>query len=540
MSKDITCGEATMRLLADYGVDTVFGVPGVHTLAFCKGLADQPGQAPVRHVQARNEQGAGYMADGWARASGKPGAMLVISGPGVTNAATALGQGYADSQPLLMISAEPHSATLGKGWGALHEITEQKAVTAPLTTLSATAHRAAEIPTYMAQAMTGFASGRPRPAHISVPVDVQEEMVGPWSPAEPPARPVVAPEIVSAAARLLAEAKNPLFIVGGGAVGAAGPLIAIAERVGAVVAATPAGKGVAPDDHPLSLGSPLCEPAFLNLAREADVILAIGTELSNSTFYDGPLEHSADLIRVDIDPRKITDFYPAKIGAVGDAGPFAAALLAQLGDHDDREARAAAEARAADVRAAIRRSLSPVQERHAALLAAFREAAPEETFVAADACQPAYSSQFLLPFRQPRKWFFTDGFCTLGGALPGAIGAQLAMPGQPTAVLIGDGGFMFTAPELLTAADLGVPIAIILYDNAGLKQIRDDMERLQIGPVGVDGMRPDFELLAKACHTAYARPADRAGFQAALTAAFAAGGPTLIHVRESDAWLAEG
>ena len=135
MSRVMTCGEATIRLLTKYGVNTVFGIPGVHTLDFCRALDKE-----VRHIQARNEQGAGFMAEGWARATGEPGVAVVISGPGVTNVSTALGQAYADSLPVLVLSAETASNTIGKGWGVLHEITEQKKVTEPLTAFSATAH----------------------------------------------------------------------------------------------------------------------------------------------------------------------------------------------------------------------------------------------------------------------------------------------------------------------------------------------------------------------------------------------------------------
>ena len=191
MTTSMTCGEATMRLLARYGVDTVFGIPGVHTLDFCRGLGEE-----VRHVQARNEQGAGFMAEGWARATGKPGVALVISGPGVTNASTAVGQAYADSLPLLLLSAEPASYTIGKGWGVLHEITEQKKVTEPLTAFSATAYRAADVPDLLARAFTVFAAERPRPVHISIPIDVQAEIVeAEWQPVALPALPQPDPAI---------------------------------------------------------------------------------------------------------------------------------------------------------------------------------------------------------------------------------------------------------------------------------------------------------------------------------------------------------
>ena len=183
----MNCGAATMGLLAQYGIDTVFGIPGVHTLDFCSGLGED---SSIQHIQVRNEQGAGFMAEGYARATGKPAVALVISGPGVTNAATAIGQSWADSLPVLLLSAEPASHTLGKGWGVLHEITEQKAVTAPLTALSATAHRPEDVPELLAQAFSIFSSTRPRPVHISIPTDVQAATTdGDWTAVELPARP---------------------------------------------------------------------------------------------------------------------------------------------------------------------------------------------------------------------------------------------------------------------------------------------------------------------------------------------------------------
>ena len=160
--KTITCGEAAMRLLSKYGVDTVFGIPGVHTLDYYRELRD----GPIRHIQVRNEQGAGFMADGYARATRRPGVALVISGPGVTNALTAIGQSWADSIPVLLLSSETDSSTHGKGWGALHEIPDQRAVTAQLTALSARAKSPEDVPELIGQAFGVFFSQRPRPVHI--------------------------------------------------------------------------------------------------------------------------------------------------------------------------------------------------------------------------------------------------------------------------------------------------------------------------------------------------------------------------------------
>jgi len=218
----ITCGEATIRLLARYGISHVFGIPGVHTLDMCRGLTGGDNAGAVQHIQARTEAGAGFMAEGWARATGDVGVALVISGPGVTNSATALAQCYADSLPMLLISAEPPSDTLGKGWGVLHEITEQKKVTEPITAFSATAMRPSDIPDMMARAFSIFSSSRPRPCHISIPIDVQAMPVDEiWEPVSLPGRPTCPQQEIAAAATLLTSAKAPLIMVGGGAVGAA-------------------------------------------------------------------------------------------------------------------------------------------------------------------------------------------------------------------------------------------------------------------------------------------------------------------------------
>ena len=164
MTRPVTCGESLIALLESYGVDTVFGIPGVHTLDLYRGLAD----SSIRHVQARNEQGAGFMADGYARLSGKPGVCILISGPGVTNACTPMGQSFADSIPVLVISSTTASYSLGKGWGCLHEVTDLESVTRPLTALSATAGSAADLEGLIGQAFSIFAAERPRPVHIAV------------------------------------------------------------------------------------------------------------------------------------------------------------------------------------------------------------------------------------------------------------------------------------------------------------------------------------------------------------------------------------
>ncbi|MCW3783293.1 5-guanidino-2-oxopentanoate decarboxylase [Defluviimonas salinarum] len=532
----MTCGEATMRLLARYGVTTVFGIPGVHTLDLCRGLSGGQNAGAITHVQTRNEQGAGFMAEGWARATGEVGVAVVISGPGVTNAATAVGQCYADSLPMLLVSAEPEARTIGKGWGVLHEITEQKRATEPLCAFSATARRAADVPDLMARAFSIFASQRPRPCHISLPIDVQAEMVEEiWEPVALPARPAPAPAQIAEAARMLRAATCPVIMIGGGAAGAVGDLTAIADTLGAVVIASTAGKGIVADDHPLSLSASTVRPEVQAFLPEADVILAVGTELSETDSFIERMELRGRIIRVDIDPAKISDLYPATLGIVADAGSAMAALRVALAEVPGRDRDGVA--RVAGLRARIAANLSGSERRHAKFLALLDRIAPEGTVWAGDACQLVYTGAFAMPVRKPRHWFYPAGFCALGNALPNGIGAKLARPDAPVAVLAGDGGFMFTMPELVTAAEARLALPIVIWENGGLKQIQDDMDLRDIARVGVEGINPDFVALAQACHCHGTYADSAAAFTEAFQGAFETDRPTVIVVRENDAWL---
>ena len=529
----ISVGEATIRLLARYGVDTVFGIPGVHTLEFCRGLAEG---SSVTHIQARNEMGAGFMADGYARSTGRPGVALTISGPGVTNATTALGQSYADSVPMLLISAEATSESLGKGWGVLHEVTDLNAVTRPLTALSECATKPEDIPQLFAQAFEIFASTRPRPVHISIPIDVLATLVEDnWQPVSPPQRPLPDPEAITAAAKLLGKAISPLVLVGGGASEAAADVIELVERLGAIAISSNAGKGIVPDDHPLSLGGAISHPLCHKIVEEADVVLAVGTELSETDSYIQKLNFGGSLIRVDIDPHKMNDRYPANVSIVSDAAPAVAALLQAL----DRSSPAAGgNERVSRTLGAMPDGLRDAERKHLKVLQVVRQALPNEAIVMGDACQLTYSASSFLPFNQPRRFHYAAGYCALGFAFPNAIGAKLAHADLPVLAMAGDGGSMFSIQELVTASQNKLPIPLILWHNDGYQQIRDDMRNGNFPRVGVDGLAPDFPALAKAMHCHATQPQSAEELSSAIKEAFNADRPTVILVHENSAWLA--
>jgi len=534
-----SCAEATIELLSKYGVTTIFGIPGVHTLDFCRALtdkADEPGK--IQHVQARNEQGAGFMAEGWARATGDVGVALVISGPGVTNASTALGQCYADSLPLLLISAEPESESLGKGQGVLHEITEQKKVTEPLTAFSETVKTPDDVPVLLEQAFTIFRSKRPRPVHISIPIDIQAQPVNTnWEPFQIPSCPKASEDDLLKAISLINESKKIVCILGGGSCDAGEEVSKLVDNLGAVVITTTAGKGVINDNHPLVISGGTVRAEAREYISKADLILAIGTEMAETDNYVGKYSINGKIVRIDIDAKKIDDSYKATVGLVGDAKETVKKLNAKLNNSVSLEKLESVKNEVIEIKRKIEVNLTKSEKRHKKLLTILRAIAPSETIFSTDACQLSYTGVFDFNIPEARKWLHPVGFCALGNALPNAIGAKLALPMTPVTVLVGDGGFMFSMPELLTAKEQNLSLPIIIWENGGYKQIQDDMKIMNIDLVGVEGLNPDFVKLAEACYCNSVYADNEELFVEAFKKALLNKSPTIIVVKENYGWL---
>jgi 5-guanidino-2-oxopentanoate decarboxylase len=532
MATNQTGGQAAIALLERYGVDTVFGIPGVHTLELYRGLAE----SKIRHVAVRHEQGAGFMADGYARASGKPGVCVLITGPGMTNAATPIGQAFSDSVPMLVLSSVNATDDLGKGRGRLHEITSQQAAMAPLTAFSRTVRQAQDMPAAYADAYRIFEAGRPRPVHIELPLDLLAAP-GPRlgeraAIATPPAP---APDLIAKAASLIAGARRPVILAGGGMVDHGGVVKALAEKIGAAVIPTVAAKGAVPDSHPLCLGSTLSLPPTQELLRSADVVIAVGTELAETDSWIDRLPITGKLIRIVIDPATLTRDYPPEIAILADGATALTALLAAMPNGSRSQIDRAELAR---IRDGILPSLPPLQRKHARVLDAVRAALPADGMVASDMTQIAYTGCYYFRSERPRCWFHPLGYGTLGYALPAAIGAKLAAPERATVALAGDAGLLFTVQELATAVELKLPIAIVLWNNDALAQIAEGMVEKGIPEIGVRQRNPDFIKLGKAFGCRTVKPTSLARFKSALATAFAADGPTLIEVREDAAFLA--
>ncbi len=526
-----TVASALISLLADYGVEQVFGIPGVHTLEFYRHLSS----GPIKHIVTRHEQGAAFMADGYARVSGKPGVALVISGPGVTNTVTALGQAYADSIPLLLISTVNRRDSHGRGWGLLHDLTDQDAVTRPVTSFSATAMTVDQVPDLLGRAFTQFRSGRPRPVHISIPLDLLVEPVDErWRAVPPPPKPDIDREALDAIAEQLSQAQNPLILVGGGARGSSAELTAIAEKLQATVISTKNGKGILPQVHPLQLAGTLNRTEGPALIEKADRVLVVGSELAESEIFNGQLSLDDKLLRIDIDPGKLADRYPALVAVCADALDCCRYLLTRLQGHHSQPGSSEI---VASIRETIESKLTVPEKRHMRVLKTIRDALPEQCLIMADATQLVYSGMFGMPMTKPGLWHYPAGFLTLGSALPCAVGARFAFPDRPVAAIVGDGGFLFTLQELLTAAEHQQPLVIILWNNNSLRQIKDDMQAEAMPTLAVDNLNPEFSTLVQSCHCLWRGPQSHDELIKMIGSGLQADRPTIVEINEFDDWI---
>ena len=538
-----TCGEVLVKLLEDYGVEQVFGIPGVHTVELYRGLA----RSSINHVTPRHEQGAGFMADGYARTSGKPGVCFIITGPGMTNITTAMGQAYADSIPMLVISSVQTRSQLGGGRGKLHELPNQSALVGGVAAFSHTLMSAAELPGVLARAFALFQAGRPRPVHIEIPLDVLVEEADELLASVPVHidRAGAAPAAVRRMAELLAGARRPLILAGGGAIDAAAELTELAELLDAPVALTINAKGMLPSSHPLLIGSTQSLVATRALVADADVVLAIGTELAETDYdvtFAGGFEIPGKLLRIDIDADQTVRNYPPHVALVADSRNAAQGLLGALSQQALAERRNDwGQVRAARLRDELAATWDVPTLAQTRFLETVLHELPDAVFVG-DSTQPVYTGNLTFNPERPRRWFNSStGYGTLGYALPAAIGAWLgggieggARP--PVVCLIGDGGLQFTLPELASAVEAHTPVIVLLWNNQGYEEIKKYMVNRAIEPVGVDIYTPDFIGVAKALGCAAEAISSVEQLRGALRAATDRQGPTLIEIDQTQ-WM---
>jgi acetolactate synthase I/II/III large subunit len=519
-------GDAVVQALIAHGITSVYCLPGIQSDHLFNALFDA-GDA-IKVVHTRHEQGAAYMALGAALATGRPQVYSVVPGPGLLNSTAALATAYSTSAPVLALSGQIPSKFIGKGHGMLHEIPDQLGILKTLTKWATRIEKPQDAPGLVAQAFQYMQSGRPQPAGLEIAPDVLQARadVDPAAPLAPIPQ-ALDDDAIERAARLLEQAERPLIFVGGGALGAAPEVRALAERLGAPVATYRRGKGVMDDRHPLAQ----VLTGGHALWATADVVLAVGTRLQWPTAVWGT-DDKLKIIKIDADPAEIERIATPEIGLVGDA----AEVVARLNDHlrhltGPRPDRVAA-SRA--VKEQIAKKVS-VLEPQGAYCRAIRDVLPDNGVLVEELTQVAYASRLLYEARHPRS-FITSGYQgTLGWGVATGLGVKHALGDVPVVSINGDGGFMFTVQELATAVRHRIPLVTVVFNDAAYGNVR----RMQIDVhgnrvIGTDLANPDFVKLGESFGILSQRAANPEALRGALDKALAANEPALIEVPVGD------
>jgi acetolactate synthase-1/2/3 large subunit len=518
-----TGGALVAESLEAAGADVAFGVPGIHALAIWEGLR----ASPVRAVGLRTELSAGFAADGYARTSGRPAPLLLSTGPGALISLAALMEAASAHVPVVAIASQIPRDLIGAGRGFLHELPDQKASFEPVVKWAARAETAGDIPPLVAEAWRRALTPPSGPVFLEIPVDVLTADTDVPAVTDLDTMVATLPPPASAgldeAASLLTKAERPVIWAGCGVLRAAAwdELRLVAERLGAPVATTYMGKGAIPEDDPLALGTALDEPAMRELLGDADILLAVGTELGAETTGQYALRLGGRLIHVDADPARIGATYEA-LGLVGDAKAVLGALAGRLPGPPRENGPAR-------VTALRQRVGEARREPELGLLRTIRNALPRDAVTAWDMTILAYWAAAHFPVYEPRTFHYPLGSGTLGYAWPAALGASLAAPGRPVLAVAGDGGFSYGIAELAAAGQHGLDAKLLLVDDGGYGILRE-YQRDQFGETtSVDLAEPDFRALVEA----YGLPVVSVGpegLDEALAAALAEDGPAVVHM----------
>lgn len=531
--KTITGGAHLARALKAEGITRVFGIPGTHNLEIFAQLS----AAGIDIVSPRHEQGAGYMADGAARVTGEVQVIVTTTGPAALNALTALLQSFTDSVPVLLITPGMPLTHPGRGNGLLHEVRNQSAALSAVLTEVIRVTSPGEVSLAVGQSLSAMRSGRARPAAIEIPLDLIETTgPGQLHASVTRALPVPVSSEIDAAAEALSSSQRPLIIAGAGARGAGEEIAALALSLGAGIILSSNAKGLIDDRAETTIGAVGVLELLPELTSDADAVLAIGTELAPSDFWPEPLPLPDTVVRIDIDEVQMLTNAAVTHPILAAAKNATAALNEQVSALRTESATAAArnwtagwKSRAASAMESDGRPWADLS----AALTAFAESDTSPLIVAADSTMACYYGvQTGWKARSGDRFLYPAGAGTLGYGLPAGIGAKLAAPQARVVAVEGDGGSMFTIAELAAAVQAGVRMSLIVVDNGGYGEIRNEMEDRGDTPSGVKLTGPDFPALAQAMGARGVHVDGADALLAALTEAEAADGPTLIHITE--------
>jgi thiamine pyrophosphate-dependent acetolactate synthase large subunit-like protein len=492
----LTGARAAVAALEDAAVPVAFGLPGVHNLALWRELNG----SPIRLVGVRHEQTAAYAADGYARASGRVGVALTTTGPGAANTLAAVGEAWASRQPVVVIATDIPSTARRQGvWrGVLHEATDQAAMFMPVVKEAIRVHSPDEIGPVVARAIQTALAPPARPVYVEIPTDLLSADVGsdPLSApldARPAAPPADAGQLDRALA-LLERARRPLIWAGGGALqsGAGEAVGRLAERLVAPVILTFSAKGLLPPGHACLVESSPHVPEAGGLWDEADLIVAIGSDLDGMMTQGWKQPQPPHLVAINVDPTDASKNYRPDVVVEADAREAAVALADRLGERGGLDSL---QRRVRELNKGVRDRLAAEEPEASTFLETLRAALPDDAIVVCDMCIPGYWLGGFHRTPAPRKLSYPLGWGTLGCAFPQGLGAALADAG-PAVSVSGDGGFLYACGELAAAKQENIPLTAVIVDDGGYGMIRYDQDLHGDPREGVDLTNPDFVALA--------------------------------------------
>ncbi len=519
----LTGGQALVQSIKSYGVDTIFALPGVQLDNTFDALYDE--RDNIRIVHTRHEQATAYMAFGYAQSTGKVGVYLVVPGPGLLNTTAALSTAYATNAKVLALSGQVASNEINKGFGSLHEIPNQLETISHLTKWAARIERPSDAPAMVREAFSQLNTGRPRPVELEMSPDIMglAEYVELLEPAGSYPVAEADTDLVARAADLLASAKNPIIFAGGGAMDAGDPIRELAEVLQAPVIMTPSGRGVVSDHHPLALTM----LGGRHVYASADVVLAIGTRFDRPA-TDWGTDDAMKIIRVDIDEQEVDRIVDPEIRLVGDANR----TIGQIFDQVDRKTytRESREAEIAGIKENVEDQLFEFQPSHD-FAKALRSELPDDGIIVGDITQLAAYADIGFPVYRPRTLIGAGYQGTLGFGFATALGAQVGNPDKKVLSINGDGGFLYTMPELSTAVRHNIPLVAVVINDGAFGNVKYIQQTRYGGrEIGNSLHNPDFVKLAESFGAAGLRATNAEELGHAVREGFANNHPTLIDV----------
>ena len=501
-----TTGEIVVETLVNLGAKYIFGIPGVHSVELYRGLKGKR----LKHITPRHEQGAGFMADGYARKSGSPGVCFVITGPGLTNIITPIAQAYADRVPILVISAVNPTPELGNNTGLLHSLPDQTALIKTVAIKSYTIKRPSEAAKIIAQSYFETLGPRKGPVVVQIPTDVLEKKIlGSHQrniEHKTKVMPVKKSDLLKCT-KLIRNENKIIILAGGGAKHASSEIIELSETLSAPVVLTINARGMM-QNHPMVIPASPSLPKVRKFLEYYDLAIIVGSEVGSTDYNmfgtEKPIVFKK-IIRVDLDPKPNANFPKITLNITQDAKAFIQHLNLYLLEKKINKSKnwATSKNLVAHAKKEAKKSLTLSDKKMISLLNRIYQSAPSSVIVG-DSTKPVYAGNNFLEAPAPNTWFnAATGFGALGYATPASIGAKIAEPKSQIICLIGDGGFQFSMSEIGTAYDQNLDIIYLIWNNFGYKEIADFMQIKKIKKIGVTPYPPNHKKIADAYSMPY-------------------------------------